>query len=161
MYIDWYGQAFEWAGRRTAKDVWIGEGWQEFLCLTAVVVAVVNVAKDASLVVYLSSVWIVPDGLLQQVQDGGWLLLDDVDAASRRAGAGACRTTLKCQNASTLAKRGDVVEPPFLDDGLRDGAHQSDAVDVKLDVDSSLFNALWLRHFTRVDVAWRVYEGES
>ena len=82
MYIDWYGQAFEWARRRTAKDVWIREGWQEFLCLTAVMVTVVNVAKDASLVVYLSSVWVVPDGLLQQVQDGGWLLLDDVDAAS-------------------------------------------------------------------------------
>ena len=54
-----------------------------------------------------------------------------------------------------------MVEPPFLDDGLSDGAHQSNAVDMKLDVDCSLFKTLWLRHFTRVDVACRVYEGES
>ena len=54
-----------------------------------------------------------------------------------------------------------MVEPPFLDDDLGDGAHQSNAVDVKLDVDRSLFNALWLSHFARVDVAWRVYKWES
>ena len=90
MYIDRYSQSFEWARRCTAKDVWIGEGWKELLCLTAVMVAVVNVTQDTPLIVYLSSVWVVPDGLLQQVQDGGWLLLDYIDAASRCAGAGAC-----------------------------------------------------------------------
>ena len=73
-------------------------------------------------------------------------------AASCCAGLGTRGTALKRQNSSALAKRGDVVQSPFLDRLLCEGANQSNAVDVKFDVDCSLFNALGLCHFARVDM---------
>ncbi len=78
--------------------------------------------------------------------------MDYIYAASCRAGLRAYGAALECQNAPTLPKGGDVVQPPFLDRFLCEGANQGNAVDVKFDADCSLLNARGLRHFTRVDM---------
>ena len=45
--------------------------------------AVVDIAQDAPLVVNLASVWIVPYCSLQEVENDGWFLLEEVDGTAR------------------------------------------------------------------------------
>lgn len=96
--------------------------------MTTLVVAVIDVAKDAPLVVDLGRVWVAADGLLHEVEHRRGLLLNDVDGAARGARIGTRRAALKRQNPSTLAKGGDVVESPSPDGRFSDGTDDSDAV---------------------------------
>ena len=65
MYISRYGgDSFLRTCRRAPKDIWIRESREESLRLAAVVIAVVDVAEDAPLVMNLTCVWVVSDGFL-------------------------------------------------------------------------------------------------
>lgn len=67
---------------------------------------VVNISKDASLVVDFTSAWIAANGSLQNVENDGRFLLDEVDGASsdRGGSVAAIWAGLKRQNPATLAK---------------------------------------------------------
>lgn len=50
------------------------------------VITVVDITKDAPLIVNLSGVGVVSDGFLHLAEDGGWLLLDDVEGGTMTVG---------------------------------------------------------------------------
>ena len=117
--------------------------------MPTLVVAVVNVSENTPLVMDLTGVGVASDGLFHQVEDDGWLLLNDVHGAPGGARVGAGRAALKSERPSTLAEGGDVVEPPGLDGCLIDGADDSDTVGVKLEVHHSIFYGHRLSDFAR------------
>ena len=118
--------------------------------LAAIVIAVIDIAEDAPLVVDLGGVGVASNCLLHEVEHGGRLLLDDVDGAAGRPRIGARGAALKREYPSALTEGGDVVQPPGLDGGLLDGTDDGNAVGVKLDVHHPILDVERFRDSTRV-----------
>lgn len=147
--IDRNCQLLLWAGGGASVDIGIGVCRDKALWLAAFVITVVYITQYAPLVVYLSCVWVAPDGLLHEVEHGGRLLLDDVYGAAGGAGVGASGAALEGQYPSTLTKGSDMVESPGLESILSDGADDCDTVAVELDVDHVVFNVEWFCDLSR------------
>lgn len=123
--------------------------------LATLVVAVVDIAEDAPLVVDLGGVGVASNRLLHEIEDCGGLLLDDVDGAARRARIGASGAALKREYPPTLTEGSDVVQPPGLDGSFLDGADDGNAVGVELDVHHSILDVERFRDAPGVKKPWR------
>lgn len=102
------------------------------------VTAVIDVTKDTSLIVDLTSVGVLSNGLLHHTEDGGGFLLDNVQRSTTAVWIRAPSTTFKREHSTTLPEGGNVVKSPTLDGELSHRTKKGNVVGGELDIDHPL-----------------------
>lgn len=117
-------------------------------------IAVVDITKNASLIVYLWSVRIVSYRLLHFGENGGWFLDNNVERGTIVVWVWATAAAFKSKHASTLTEWGNVIQPPAFKRELSDWTEESDVVGGELYVDHPIRQLAWLADISWEQGAW-------